>query len=212
MLKEDILTLKLKPGQMISENEIASTYNVSRTPIKTAFMRLKGENYIDIVPQRGTFVTPMDLKYIKDAIYMRSVLETDILESIMTSDDAQNIISMLEDNLNQQQVMIDSGDAKPKAFFGLDNNFHQISFEAVGRIEMWNIIQYCQVFYTRFRMLDSLATSRYKQLCLEHELILQAIKSKDKAKLKTAVFDHLHGALYLLSDKIENEYRGYFIQ
>ena len=42
-LKDDILNLRLKPGQMISENEIANSYHVSRTPVKTAFLRLKGE-------------------------------------------------------------------------------------------------------------------------------------------------------------------------
>jgi len=64
-LKDDIITLKLKPGQMISENEIASIYNVSRTPIKNAFLRLKGEKYIEIIPQKGSYVTLLDMKYIR---------------------------------------------------------------------------------------------------------------------------------------------------
>ena len=52
-LKEDIINLKLYPGQLISENEIAKQYNVSRTPVKTAFLRLKSEKFIEIVPQKG---------------------------------------------------------------------------------------------------------------------------------------------------------------
>jgi len=211
LLKQDILTLELKPGQMISENEIANTYNVSRTPIKTAFMRLKGENYIYIIPQKGTFVTPLDMRYIKDAIYMRSVLETDMLVSIIESGRADEIAALLESNLNQQCTLLDSGEVSHTSFFKLDNIFHQTLFDAMDKRGMWDIIQYSQVYYTRFRMMDSLVTARYRQLYTEHGRIYHAFVQKDKALIKSAVFDHLHSAIEILADKIKTEYSGYFV-
>ena len=210
LLKEDILSLKLKPRQMISENEIASSYNVSRTPIKTAFMRLKGENYIDIVPQRGTFVTPLDMKYIKDAIYMRSVLEYDLLVNLMDTPSADEVAAILEENLNMQRSLVNSGNINPTGFYEVDNNFHLTFYDAMDRRGMWDIIQYCQVFYTRFRMLDAATTSRYQQLYQEHERILRAFKAKDAVGLKSAIFHHLHGALYILADRIDTELKDYF--
>jgi len=210
-LKEDILILRLKPGQMISENEIASTYNVSRTPIKTAFMRLKGENYVDIVPQRGTFVTPLDIKYVKDAIYMRSVLEADMLKRITQSSCYDHVVSLLEQNLSKQLDVLKPECVDPESFYDVDNDFHFTLFHAMDRDEMWNIVQYCQVYYTRFRMLDYTATARYHQLVTEHERILNALKLKDIALLESVVFDHLHGALYILADRIETDFREYFV-
>jgi len=211
-LKEDILALRLKPGQMISENEIASIYHVSRTPIKTAFLRLKGEKYIEIIPQKGSFVTLLDMKYIKDIIYMRAVLEVDMLNNIIDRGDSGKVAVILEKKLEGQHRLLATGEVTPTTFYDIDSAFHYTLFEAVNREKMWAVIQDCQVYYTRFRILDTLTTARYQELCGEHEKILQALKSEDRARLKACVFEHLHGNLHTLAPKIEGEYKDYFIQ
>ena len=210
-LKEDILTLRLKPGQMISENEVANIYNVSRTPIKNAFLRLKGENYIEIVPQKGTFVTLLDMGYIKDAIYMRAVLEMDTFDDIIEKGLSEKVAAKMETILEQQLALVESAAINAISFYEVDNSFHLSLFEAVGRSQMWDIIQYCQVFYTRFRMLDAVATARCTELYREHCQILQAFKAGDRDQLKAAVFGHLHSALPILADRIESEFKEYFV-
>lgn len=211
-LKDSILTLKLKPGQVISENEIAGLYNVSRTPIKSAFLRLKCEKYIEIVPQKGSYVTLLDMKYIKDIIYMRTVLELDMLKTIIDENLVGQVVEKLEDNLEQQMHLINSENVNPNSFYEVDSAFHRCFFEEAGRENMWEVIQDCQVYYSRFRMLDTMVTARYKELHAEHKRIVAALKNKDKQELKACVFDHLHGNIRVLSEKIEGEYRGYFVQ
>ncbi|MCL2069283.1 MAG: GntR family transcriptional regulator [Oscillospiraceae bacterium] len=211
-LKDDILNLRLKPGQMISENEVASIYNVSRTPIKTAFLRLKGEKYIEIIPQKGSFITLLDMKFIKDIIYMRFVLEMDMINNILDNANLDKLAAALEDNLAAQQKLIALDEVTPSAFYDIDSAFHYALFEAVGREKMWDVIQDCQVYYTRFRILDTLATSRYQELHRDHEDILQALKAGDRQRLRTLVFDHLHGNLRRLAPKIEGEFKNFFVQ
>lgn len=211
-IKEDILTLNLKPGQMISENEVASSYNVSRTPVKTAFLRLKGEKYIEIIPQKGSFVTLLDIKYIRDIIYMRSVLEMDMLSTILENETANKVASRLEGNLERQFDLVTSNDISPSAFYNIDSDFHFTLFECANREKMWDVIQDCQVYYTRFRILDTATTARYHELYREHVSIVQALKAGDTARLKTCVFDHLHGNLRTLAAKIDGEYKEYFVQ
>lgn len=211
-IKEDILTLKLKPGQMISENEIANAYSVSRTPVKTAFLRLKGEKYIEIVPQKGSFVTLLDIKYIRDIIYMRSVLETDLLCWALDQGSQKGLIGRLEENLERQRGCLDEEGLDPKGFFQVDSDFHYAMFEHAGREKMWEVIQDCQVYYTRFRILDTLTTARYRNLYQEHQEILEAFRKEDREAIKTHIFDHLHGNLRILKDRIEGEYRDYFTQ
>lgn len=209
-LKEEILTLKLKPGQMISENEIARVYDVSRTPVKTAFLRLKGEKYIEIIPQRGSFITLLDMKYIKDIIYMRTVLEIKMLTTIIEGGNKNKLIEILEKNMREQQTLLSFNEATPTTFYEIDSLFHYSFFEAVGREKMWDVIQDCQVYYTRFRILDTLTTARYQELYSEHEDIIRALKAEDAKLLEKAVHDHLHGTLRKLAPKIEGEFRDYF--
>ncbi|MCL2579099.1 MAG: GntR family transcriptional regulator [Oscillospiraceae bacterium] len=211
-LKEDIISLKLKPGQMISENSVAGEYGVSRTPIKNAFLRLKGEKYIEIIPQKGSYVTLLDMNFIKDIIYMRAVLEYDMHCSIVKQDLTESVCQILEENLARQSEVIHSARLSPTTFYEVDSLFHLALFKAAGRERMWDIIQDCQVYYARFRLLDTLLTQRYEELYSEHVEIFNALKSKDLPKIKSNVFDHLHGNLKALSNKIENEYREYFLK
>lgn len=211
-LKEDILTLKLKPGQMISENEIASNYNVSRTPVKTAFLRLKGEKYIEILPQKGSFVTLLDMQYIKDIIYMRYVLEMDVIKTIISKGSYDDLMRELKTNLQQQLMLIEHDQPNPKNFYSIDSQFHYLLFQHAGRTKMWDIIQDCQVYYTRFRILDTLTTSRYLQLYQDHIEIYKLLEEKNIDKMQQHMHEHLHGNLKVLSQKIEGEYKDYFIQ
>lgn len=209
-LKEDILTLILKPGQMISENEIANIYNVSRTPVKTAFLRLKGENFIDIIPQKGSFITRLDIKFIQDIIYMRSVLEMDVMNSILDRGPLDTEIAGLEKNIQLQHELISSDANTPTSFYELDNAFHYLLFRIAGRENIWDVIQNLQVYYMRFRILDTMTTSCYEALYLEHKGVLQSLRDGDRATLKARIFEHLHGNLRTLASKIEGELKDYF--
>ena len=211
-LKEDIISLKLKPGQKISENEIASIYNASRSPIKTAFQRLQGEKYIDIIPQKGSFVTLLDMKYIRDVIYMRAVLELDMLRTIIEKNLAAKIVADLKQNLEEQRSLIDSNSLTPTSFYDIDSAFHNLLFRAAGRECMWEVIQGFQVYYTRFRILDTVTTERYEELYNDHKLIIDALEKEDFDRLSVHVMDHLHSNLHRLDSKIKGEYSNYFVK
>ena len=56
VLKDNIMSLELKPGELLSESELSEKLNISRTPIREVIMRLKGEHLIEVKPQAGTYV------------------------------------------------------------------------------------------------------------------------------------------------------------
>ena len=72
-VKNRILNLEYKPGQMISETEISEMLNVSRTPVREVFIRLSYEKLINIYPQKGTFVSLIDLHFVEESVYMRQI-------------------------------------------------------------------------------------------------------------------------------------------
>ena len=82
-LKREILDLRLKPGQMISENEICDRFGVSRTPVRDALRLLQEQGFAETIPYRGTYVTLLSLDNIKQMIYMRVAVETMVLRDFM---------------------------------------------------------------------------------------------------------------------------------
>jgi len=210
-VKKDILTLKLRPGQLISENETAKQYNVSRTPVKAAFTRLESEGFVEVVPQKGTFVTLVDCRHVRDILYMRYVLEVDMAKLSFNSSHYTNLIDQLSQNIEEQEFLVKHDTPCPESFYELDTQFHALLFECLGYKGIWSIIQANQVHYPRFRLLDTHMFGRYDELQLQHSEILAAIKDKDIKQLDRCLYHHLHQYLILLSKSPPSEYRDYMI-
>jgi DNA-binding GntR family transcriptional regulator len=60
-LRDEILSLELRPGQLIDEASLAARFEVSRSPVREALVRLAAEGLVDTVPNKGTVVTPLNL-------------------------------------------------------------------------------------------------------------------------------------------------------
>ncbi|MEM7498285.1 MAG: GntR family transcriptional regulator [Pseudomonadota bacterium] len=65
-LQRQILTLELAPGTHLDETRLSEEYGISRTPLRDVFRQLDGEGYIVIRENRGTFVSPMGHKTMRD--------------------------------------------------------------------------------------------------------------------------------------------------
>ena len=78
-LEYEIVTLKIKPGETISENQLCKRFGISRTPVRTALQRLEQNGFVQIIPCKGTIVTPINLDIVDQlkarccAISFRSV-------------------------------------------------------------------------------------------------------------------------------------------
>ena len=84
-LKKEILELELKPGQSISENELCSRFDVSRTPVREALRRLQEQGFVHTVPYSGTCVTRLNLENIRQMIYMRVAVERMVMRDYAIS-------------------------------------------------------------------------------------------------------------------------------
>lgn len=60
LLRDEILDLVLSPGSPIDEVQLAERFNMSRTPIREALVRLAGEGLIQTLPNRSTMVSNID--------------------------------------------------------------------------------------------------------------------------------------------------------
>ena len=81
-LRSRIISLELPPGTSISENELATTLGVSRTPIREALLILAEEQLVEVFPRVGTFVTPVDVRLVKNSQFLREALELSSLDTL----------------------------------------------------------------------------------------------------------------------------------
>jgi GntR family transcriptional regulator, rspAB operon transcriptional repressor len=74
-LKSQIVKLELPPNQTLIEQVIANQFGVSRTPVREALGRLAVEGLVDNSLWRGTIVSPIRVRAVRDAQYVRECLE-----------------------------------------------------------------------------------------------------------------------------------------
>src|SRR6201986_2969585 len=74
-LRAQLLSLKRRPAEAISEAEIALSYGVSRTPVREAILKLSDEGLLEIFPQSGIYVSRIFVAALPEAIVIRKALE-----------------------------------------------------------------------------------------------------------------------------------------
>ena len=74
-LRIELVSLQRRPGEVISEAEIALSYGVSRTPVREAILKLSDEGLLEIYPQSGIFVSRIPIAALPEAILIRKALE-----------------------------------------------------------------------------------------------------------------------------------------
>ena len=153
MLKQEILSLELKPGQAISENEICSRFDVSRTPVREALRRLQEQGFVNTIPYSGTYVTLLNLDNIRQMIYMRVAVELMVMRDFMEVA-TPLLYEEIRHQIRCQELLIQEPGFEPEQFYSMDAQMHGLWFCAIGRTKLWDFIQAQQLHYTRFRMLD----------------------------------------------------------
>ena len=126
VIKEAIMSLELKPGQAISEIELADMLNISRTPIREVMAKLKEEYLVEVLPQVGTYVSKIKSQLIEEAAFMRFTLEKEVLKLACESFPQDKILDLKRNIALQEELHGQIG--VEREFHKLDKNFHQIIY------------------------------------------------------------------------------------
>ncbi len=208
ILYKNIVNLTLAPGTMISEMDIADKLQVSRTPVREAFIKLSNEALVNIFPQKGTFVSRIDLSRVQEERFLRESLELAVLEQFVSTHTEESI-DRLRMNLKNQKSAIDRND--PIKFMEFDDQFHAIMFDESRKNLCYGIIQRFSSHYRRIRYLSLHFSRIYKQNIEQHMQILDAIQRRDAAEA-TAILKRHICKLIMEKDEICEKYPDYFQQ
>ena len=81
-IRNRIITMELKPGDPLNDRELAEELGISRTPMREALLMLSLARMVDIKPQSGTHVAPINLKLMEMEQFSRYTLEKEILNRL----------------------------------------------------------------------------------------------------------------------------------
>lgn len=187
VLKANIISLDLKPGTLISENEISAELGISRTPLREAIIDLAKASIIETYPQKGNFVALIDSKMVEEARFLRRVLDTAVIEAACESTEDSDLKN-LEDNVSLQEFYLEKGNAEK--IFELDNQFHKAIYTAAKKDIIYEMSSTMMIHFDRVRTL-SVETVKDLKIVGDHREMLEAIKNHDKETALLLVNRHL---------------------
>src|SRR5688572_14759331 len=74
-IRQAIIQLRLRPGDRLSEAEVARQFGVSRQPVREAFIKLAQARLLSVRPQRGTLVRLISRQDVENAHFVREAIE-----------------------------------------------------------------------------------------------------------------------------------------
>lgn len=207
-LKENIMQLRLEPGSVLSEKEVAAVLNVSRTPVREAFIQLAREYLLDILPQKGTYVSYIDLENVEESVFLREKVEREVVKLACTHFPVDKLFE-LQSNLSLQQLCID--EENYLKLFELDEALHKSIFEGCKKARIWSLIQQINTHYNRVRLLNFAGKYDWATILKQHQELVRAIREKN-VELGTEIIDlHLNKVRIDLRDLLV-DYAHYFKQ
>jgi DNA-binding GntR family transcriptional regulator len=187
-IRDEILHGRLAPGTMLSENDLAATLSMSRTPVRAALTRLQDEGWLTIYPQRGALVRELSEQEIRESADVRHALES---AGIQRSDPARRelLADLLAQNVDEQQRALEHGDFA--TFATLAMRFHRAFVEMSGNTVMLALYdrladrQYLSIVRSAQRTADEPA-----QVLSEHRTLLEDAGRGDWSAFATHLDDH----------------------
>jgi DNA-binding GntR family transcriptional regulator len=195
IIRERIVCTDLLPGVRLSEAELAKHFNVSRQPVREAFIKLADEGLLEIRPQRGTYVRKISVAAVLDARFVREAIEADIAGFVAKEPDAA-FLARLEQLITEQRKAM-KGDAR--AFLKLDHDFHRCLAEVAGKTYAWKIVEDVRAQLDRVRYL-SYFQFPMEEIIDQHVGIVSAITSRDPEQASAAMREHTREILHTLPD------------
>jgi len=189
-LLNKIVSLEYLPGDGISENELCEKYGTTRHVVRGALATLKSKGLVEVYPQRGTFVSLIDLDYVDDVLFIREGIEQETIHAIFKRDDNSELVKELNECVAKQMKL---GNLKenPDEFYVLDDEFHRLMMRAVGRENVMDIIADAMLHVRRWRNIELGTLERIGDLPFEHAKIAEAIENGDESQARHFMNIHI---------------------
>ena len=190
-IRSRIITMELKPGDPLNDRELAEELGISRTPMREALLMLNLARMVDIKPQSGTHVAPIDLHLMELEQFSRYTLEKEILTRMcgrLTPEQEAGYRQLIE-----AYRVLEASPEEPDRemrLLELDNAFHRRAFELCGMEHHFDHMLASLQHVERIRKF-SLLTEENKSVCSSHTAILEALLHGSADDVSEALESHL---------------------
>ncbi len=200
VIVDAILAGRIQAGTRLGEQALATLFQVSRTSVREALIRLETRGIVQVSPRRGWFVIEPSLEEAQEAFQARCAIEMGILRTIAAVKPAA--IAILRDHIQQERAAIASGDVGARSY--LLGDFHVCMVEAFGNRILADILR---DLTARTVLISALYQSTHDatESCDEHEQITAHLAAGDVDRAAHLMIAHIGNVEAGLTKRIDRD-------
>lgn len=187
-LKENIISLDLAPGSLVSESELAAKLGLSRTPVREALIELSKVKIVEITPQKPSMIARIDYDLVEEARFLREILECAVVELVCQTASPRDI-RQLEETIQLQLFYLEHG--IPEQLMLTDDKFHRMLFDMTQKSQLYTLLQNFSIHFDRVRRM-ALESVKELKIVEDHSAILNAIRDNRPQEARELMKLHLN--------------------
>jgi DNA-binding GntR family transcriptional regulator len=186
-LRQEILTLALRPGQLVVEGDIARHFGVSKTPVREALALLQQDGLVEALPRRGYLVTSITVADVYEMFEVRAALEGAAAELAATRMTAEDL-ARLDSVTNPLDALVGAAGGRldrraMQRLLDYNRQFHLTIARAARNARLLRLIERVLDDGMRFIAIGYVAN--------EHEAIIGALRAGDPVGARAAMVNHV---------------------
>jgi DNA-binding GntR family transcriptional regulator len=196
-IKDKIVYLELRPGDRLSENEIAKSLGIGRTPVREALLLLEKERLIEIKAGSGFSVCRFTREEVEDYGLVRTAIEHLSL-ALAIQRIAETEVEALKENLRNLERNIDSHNLREVVKH--ESEFHDIIYSSTRSHVIRETISGLNAKFLWLRSVALSMKGAAEECLIQHKDIFSAIEKEDVAEAQRLMEHHLKSGWSRLND------------
>lgn len=196
-LRADILSCALRPGQQLQERELVERFEVSKSPIRDALLKLEEQGLVDVLPRRGYRVRRIDLADVRNMYEMRQIYEREcIIRLIERADSA--IVESFEQFRHSPQ-----GESLP-VWLDYNRAFHAFAAQHCGNARLArSALEIIEQFDRLTYMSVAGHADELAGFVTEHGRLIDAVCARNKREALAIARDHIESSRRRVMESLE---------
>ncbi len=191
-LKKQILTLQLEPGTALDEVSLSAHYKISRTPLREILRNLAGGGYVDIVNNRGAYVSAMSHKVLRDFFVTAPMLYSAIGQ-LAAQNARPGQITKMREIQGKFRLAIEQKNSADMVYWNqcfhalmgdmADNPYLKPSYDRL-------LVDHARISQTFYRPRDREMEKRMHSALTQHDEMIAAIEAGDSQQVVALIVAH----------------------
>lgn len=196
-LRADILSCALRPGLQLQERELVERFEVSKSPIRDALLKLEEQGLVDVLPRRGYRVRRIDLADVRNMYEMRQIYERECITRLIERADSAMIDSF------EQFRQAPQGESL-QVWLDYNRAFHSFPAQHCGNARLARsaleiIEQFDRLTYTSVAGHDD----QLAGFVAEHGCLIDAVRARNKREARVIARDHIESSRRRVMESLE---------